>query len=183
MNIKMMFNIILIAALGVMIGCNNGGTRGNLNLPPAAPITGSVTIPAMIPFTEGKPIAANIKNECTLGQQLSEFVASSAAGKVDVQRSDSVSPESPGQVLMIEITDSVSAGNAFIGHRKYTQIMGTLYNNGKKVSSFTGHRNSMGGAFAGFKGSCSVLGRTVEALGQDVARWFGNPQQGASIGD
>jgi hypothetical protein len=41
----------------------------------------------------------------------------------------------------------------------------------------------MGGAFAGFKGSCSVLGRTVEALGEDIGGWLAAPRDGASLGD
>lgn len=86
-------------------------------------------------------------------------------------------------MLQVEIVDAVSMGNAFIGHQKYARIEGTLYEDGRKVASFKGRRNSMGGAFAGYKGSCSVLGRTMKALGKDVADWLKNPTDGARLGD
>ncbi len=41
----------------------------------------------------------------------------------------------------------------------------------------------MGGLFAGFKGSCSVLGRTVKAIGKDIAEWLVNPVLDADLGD
>ena len=34
------------------------------------------------------------------------------------------------------------------------------------------HRDSMGGFGAGYKGSCSVLGRTSKALGKDFSVWL-----------
>jgi hypothetical protein len=79
--------------------------------------------------------------------------------------------------------DAVSMGNAFLGHQKFTKVRGTLLQDGTKVASFKARRNSMGGAFAGFKGSCSVLGRTVEAMGEDIATWLTDPRDGASLGD
>jgi hypothetical protein len=41
----------------------------------------------------------------------------------------------------------------------------------------------MGGAFAGYKGSCSVLGRTIKAIGKDVAEWMKAPSKDAQLGD
>ena len=124
----------------------------------------------------------NIKSECQIGQQLSEFIQSQANGiGINVSRADEVNKKGTGKVLIVEITSAISAGNPFIGHRKSTAIAGQLYDNGEEVSSFTGMRLSMGGFFGGFKGSCSVLGRTVKTLGQDVARWLKNPIDGAHL--
>jgi hypothetical protein len=47
------------------------------------------------------------------------------------------------------------------------------------AGSFRGER----GAFAGFKGSCSVLGHTVKALGSDIADWLVKPSEDADLGD
>jgi hypothetical protein len=74
-------------------------------------------------------------------------------------------------------------GNAFIGHSKYSRISGALYQDGDRVAGFRAVRASMGGAFAGYKGSCSVLGRTMKALGKDIAQWLTNPDDGAELGD
>jgi hypothetical protein len=41
----------------------------------------------------------------------------------------------------------------------------------------------MRGAFAGFKDSCSVLGRTVKAIGSDIADWLLKPSEDADLGD
>jgi len=41
----------------------------------------------------------------------------------------------------------------------------------------------MGGAFGGFKGNCSVLGRTVKALGEDIAGWLTHPDKDGLLGD
>jgi hypothetical protein len=41
----------------------------------------------------------------------------------------------------------------------------------------------MGGAFGGFKGNCSVLGRTVRALGEDIAGWLAQPGKDGMLGD
>jgi hypothetical protein len=62
-------------------------------------------------------------------------------------------------------------------------VRGKLYQDGKEIGAFTGRRNSMGGAFGGFKGSCSVLGRTVKALGKDIAQWLVQPAKGSQLGD
>ena len=177
--------IALIILVILFVGCrSSGNVRNNENLPPQDPITGVVKIHSIIPFAPNNTIALNIKNECKIGEQLSEFIATYTKGKnIEIQREPSVASTDAGQVLMIEITNAVSEGNAFIGHRKFTRIKGTLFRDGVEVSSFSGGRNSMGGAFAGFKGSCSVLGRTADALGGDVARWLMNPVKNGGIGD
>ena len=51
-------------------------------------------------------------------------------------------------------------------------MRGRLLDDGKEGAQFSGSRSSMGGAFAGFKGSCSVLGRCLEALSKDMAVWL-----------
>lgn len=144
----------------------------------------AIKIMSVIPYAKGSKVSTSIKNECKIQSQLSEFIQSYAAGEgVGVLRKNKVSKKAKGKVLVVKITEAVSSGNAFIGHRKFSSIAGTLYKNGKKGDSFTATRISGGGAWAGFKGSCSVLGRTVKALGSDVTRWLKNPVDGAHLGD
>ena len=38
-------------------------------------------------------------------------------------------------------------------------------------------------AFATFKGTCSILGRCVKALGRDVSEWLQHPSERAVLGD
>lgn len=134
-----------------------------------------------VPWAEDNDIADNIKTECKLQEQLADFVKQYSTtpvkftgGPIDLAQ---------GRVLQLEIVDAISMGNAFLGHQKATKVKGALWENGRRVAGFKARRNSMGGAFAGYKGSCSVLGRTVEAIGEDIGNWLKAPVDGANLGD
>lgn len=144
-----------------------------------------VTMQAVIPYAADAKVAQNIRTECTkLGSQLAEFTQEfGKKNGVAVQLTESLNTEQKGRVLQLEITDAVSMGNAFMGHHKFTTAQGTLFESGKKIASFEARRISMGGAFANYKGSCSVLGRTVKAMGKDIAEWLKAPNDNALLGD
>jgi hypothetical protein len=137
-----------------------------------------------IPYKKDANIALRIRQECNINQQLSEFIQSYGedAG-INVVRMPKINTKDKGKNLQIEIVNAVSRGNAFIGHRKFTSIKGSLYDDGKKVAGFSAARVSGGGFMGGFKGSCSVLGRTVKVLGKDIAFWLKNPIDGIHLGD
>jgi hypothetical protein len=141
----------------------------------------SLQVQRPVPYAEDNDIADNIKNECKINEEIVDSLKEHAASGVEFT-SGAVDTGS-GRVLQLEIVDAVSMGNAWLGHQKYMKVKGALYEGGKKVAGFKGRRNSMGGAFAGYKGSCSVLGRTAEALGEDIATWLQAPQDGANLGD
>lgn len=134
-----------------------------------------------VPFAADDDISDDIKQECTLPVQLADVVKESSptpvvftARPVDIAH---------GDALQLEGTDAISMGHAFLGHQKATTVKGTLWRNGQKVARFKARRNSMGGAFAGYKGSCSVPGRTVKAIGEDIGDWLRNPVDGGNPGD
>jgi hypothetical protein len=145
----------------------------------------SVTMVNHVAFDPESKIRNNIKAECTdLGTKLASFTQSFAKKqKIEVSLDESIDTGASGKVLEVYITDAISGGNGWIGHQKYVAVAGTLYENGKEVASFTGGRYSGGGAFGGYKGSCSVLGRCTKALGKDIANWLASPEDGASLGD
>ncbi len=153
---------------------------------PAAqkPASGEVSVATVVPFAEGAVIAGAVRRECQLGEKLSSFIKE-AGQENGVVVSQAAQPKSTdaGRVLIVQINDSMAAGNAFIGHQTYTTVKGTLYQDGTQVANFVGRRNSMGGAFGGFKGNCSVLGRTVEALGEDIGGWLAHPDKDGQLGD
>jgi len=173
--------LTVVLSILVLSGCGGSIAR------PGTSVTltpGPITIQNTVPYSPGNAIANNIKNECVLDQQLADFIKESAAESgLELRGVDVIDTNGPGNILKLEITHAVSSGNAFIGHRKYTAIRGELFDNGKLLASFTGARNSGGGAFAGFKGSCAVLGRTVKALGNDIATWLKQPSNNAHLGD
>lgn len=146
---------------------------------------GSVHLLTNTPYAKGHDIRNNIIDECTkLGSSLASFTRSYADKKnINIVLDDQIDFNASGKYLHLEISDAVSRGNAFIGHSKFVTVKGTLWENGKSIASFDGQRSSMGGFMAGYKGSCSVLGRCVKTLGKDIATWLESPVDGASIGE
>lgn len=143
-----------------------------------------VKVPRSVAYAEDSEIAGKIKTECRLNQELGEFIIEYAKAKnIATEPVAETNKTMPGRVLVVEIRDAVSEGNAFLGHHKSTSVRGTLYQDGEPLAKFKGRRNSMGGFGAGFKGSCSVLGRTVKALGEDIADWLAAPSDNAELGD
>ncbi|GGD49137.1 hypothetical protein [Pseudoxanthomonas indica] len=139
-----------------------------------------IKLASNVPYTEDNEISDAIKAECSLGNKLADSIKRHDGSVVLV---DGVPDTASGRVLQLEIVDSVNMGNAFMGRQTYTKIKGSLWQDGARVAGFKARRNSMGGAFAGFKGACSVLGRTVEKLGEDVGGWLKSPKDGAALGD
>jgi hypothetical protein len=144
----------------------------------------NVSMLRTVPYAAEAEVSSKVRSECVkLQDQLADFVREYGnAQGLQVQLLSSTDGVG-GRVLEVEIVDAVSMGNAFIGHQKYTRVDGRLLEDGIEIGNFKGRRNSMGGAFGGYKGSCSVLGRTVKALGQDIAGWLRNPSEGARLGD
>ena len=151
----------------------------------AVPVRSKVIhIGQSVPYSDLLMIDKAILTECQLPQQQAEFLEQAArrAG-FDVVRDDAAAKAGKGRVLKVEITNAISSGNAFIGHRKQVVVKGSLLEDGKEIGSFRGRRSSMGGAFGGFKGSCSVLERCADALAKDITLWLKNPTMEARLGE
>jgi hypothetical protein len=144
----------------------------------------TIYIAQTAPYSDTKKITRAILDECELPQQQSELIAQLASTKgILVVRDDEAVKAGKGRILQVEITDAISTGNAFIGHRKQVSVKGRLFDNGTEVGDFVGIRSSMGGAFAGYKGSCSVLGRCMKTLAVDISQWLKNPAKDSRIGE
>ena len=143
-----------------------------------------ISMARTVPYAADAEVSSKVRSECVkLQDQLADYIREYGKEQgLQVQLLPSTDGVG-GRVLQVEIVDAVSMGNAFIGHQKYTRVQGRLLEDGRELGSFKGRRNSMGGAFAGYKGSCSVLGRTVKALGQDIAGWLRSPSADARLGD
>lgn len=133
-----------------------------------------VVLLTVVPYQDEDGIANKVIEECTeLGMQLSESTAKYMNDRgMSPLRQPSVDLKSAKQALNIKITSAVSAGNAFIGHRKSVSVRAELYKDGVLVAKTGKTRDSAGGAFGGFKSSCSVLERTVNTLGNDISKWL-----------
>ena len=62
-------------------------------------------------------------------------------------------------------------------------VTGTLREGGRAVGTFRAKRFTTGGVFAGFKGTCSIIGRTTKVIGKDIAAWLENPGMDSKLGD
>ena len=177
---------LFMAACGGSSNVNETSTAGNET---ATPNESNVTVSVLIiqteiPYAKDNDIAQNIKDECQLPSKLSKFIKIYAEKKdINVNDKPSISKDDPGSVLIVENADAVSAGNAFIGHKKFAKVNGELYKDGQLVGSFVGKRSSGGGYGGGWKGSCGVLGRTVKALGKDISKFLVKPKMDAKIGE
>jgi len=139
---------------------------------------GPIQVARVIPYQDESRIPEKIVAECDeLGEKLGRFV-NEYATKYDVTMTqvDEVDPTSKGRVLVVEITDALSAGNAFIGHRKSMSAHAELFDGGVSKGSIDFTRDSGGGFAGGYKSSCSVLGRCTKALGKDIAGWLRDHQ-------
>src|SRR5947209_563451 len=89
--------------------------------------TEPVKVPQSVPFAEDAEIAGNIKNECHINQQLGEFIVEYAKKKNIATQPVAVTDKTmSGRVLVVEIRDATSEGNAFLGHHKSTSVRGAL---------------------------------------------------------
>jgi hypothetical protein len=136
------------------------------------------------PYSDEGSIAKAILAECQLPQRQAELIEQVAKENgILVVRDDQAVAAKKGRVLLVEINNALSMGNAFTGHRKQVSVKGRLLEDGTEVGNFTGTRSSMGGAFAGFKGSCVVLERCLSTLAKDINGWLKRPSMNARIGE
>lgn len=142
----------------------------------------TIYIKNITPYSANNRIAENIKAECIINEQLAQFIKEfSEAQGVKVEYKNK--PSKNDLFLDVQIVDAISQGGAFRGHNKFTSIEGRLVKGNKSYGTFKAARISGGGFWGAYKGSCAVLGRTVKALGKDVAGWLYSPMDGARLGD
>lgn len=142
-----------------------------------------VTVSTVIPFTESSGVIGTVKNECQIQTRLPEFIQSSAKDDPQVVLTADPIEQAKGRVLILEIVSVVGGGGGAWSGPKSVTVKGELREDGKVIGSFTAARYSGGGAWAGFKGTCSIFGRCVKVLGVDIAGWLKKPTMNAVLGN
>lgn len=143
---------------------------------------GTLNLRATAPYDKELVVPSAVKAECGLETKLPAFIQDYAKGRFDTVNLVE-SPSANGKFLSVKITGLVGTGGGAWSGAKQVTIDGTLTENGKVVGTFKGMRVSGGGAFGAYKGTCSILGRCVKALGKDVAGWLKSPTMNARLGD
>lgn len=136
-----------------------------------------IGIPQAVPFAESVNVPEAVRNECQLGENVSKFLTQFGP---NVKVSDDTKR---GRYLSMSITEVYAAGGGAWSGPKWMTVTGTLMEDDQAVASFRAKRFSTGGAFAGFKGTCSIIGRCTKAIAQDIAEWLRSPVDGAELGD
>jgi hypothetical protein len=192
---KLEFGIVGLVLVAMMYGCggtSTGGTKGEESGKQvvktentATTTTSTVSMSKLIAYGADSSIPEKVKAECTLNKELPEYIES-FANTVDikvVRKGGIVSSKDKGKVLVVEFTDVVGAGGGAWSGSKAVGVSGELFENGKKIGSFKGRRTSGGGLWGAYKGTCSILGRCVKALGKDISEWLINPTMNARLGE
>lgn len=153
---------------------------------PAAGYAGSNTLNLQktAPFEKGLKVPDAVRDKCELETKVVEFVESFARDDFDaISMVESVSTNTQGRTLAMKITDLSGAGGGAWSGPKHLTLDGTLWRDGKIVGTFTANRVTGGGAWGGYKGTCSLLCRCAKTLGKDVAGWLKSPSMNARLGD
>jgi hypothetical protein len=141
------------------------------------------TLARSVPFADDSMASADVKASCTLDTRLPEFVKKAAKRGIKVVISDEPLENAEGKVLRLEIVHVLGTGGGAWSGAKSVTVEGELTENGEVIGSFTAARYSGGGAFGGFKGTCAILGRCIQAIGKDIAGWLKNPTMNAMLGN
>lgn len=142
----------------------------------------TIYIKPMLSYAPNSKVAANIKSECTIPKQIVDFIVKfSNEQGINVVVKNNIS--SKDIELKVQIDDAVSSGGAMRGHHKFVTISGKLVKGKTEYESFQAGRVSGGGFWGAYKSSCSVLGRTTNTLGKDVAGWLASPYDDIILGD
>jgi len=150
----------------------------------ASPATAETySISNSLPFADGSGASDEVESECKLESKLPNFIKSAAKRGITVLLTDEPLDDVEGKVLFIEITHILGTGGGAWSGPKAVSAKGELREAGEVIGSFNATRYSTGGAFGGFKGTCSILGRCVKSMGKDIARWLSKPTMDASLGD
>jgi hypothetical protein len=130
-----------------------------------------------IPFAKGTEIRQPVRDQCQLETKVPAFIAEFGSDVVLVDRLGG------GRALELVITEVHAPGGGGFSGPKWMTVKGTLREQGRVVGSFRAKRYTTGGAFAGFKGTCSIIGRCTKAIGRDIAAWLESPGMDSKLGD
>ncbi len=141
-----MKKIALLAALAIADAAHADGAR---LLSPVAYASESSVVP-------------KVREACKVEERLAQDVGAALGGSTE---------QATGEVVRVSILDVMGVGGGAWSGPKAISIKVELLRDGQVVRSTRLTRTTSGGAFGGFKGTCSMLERDSSVLGKDVAKW------------
>jgi len=119
-------------------------------------------------------IPPKVKKECNIQQDLSASVVANAPNAKLAQKKPS-----SGLYLDLVVTEVHAPGGGIFSGPKWIAARGTLERGEKKLRSFRAKRIS-GGPFTG---TCAMLAKATDAMGQDIGGWLADENAGSLLGD
>lgn len=139
----------------------------------------SLTIMSKAPYAKGLEVKPAIRVECKLEDKIPTFVKEFAGDSYETVTLADNTKKAKGDTLEMNISSVTGfAGGAWSG-RKSLSVSGTLKKNGKIAGTFVASR----GSGRGYRGTCSLLGRSAKAIAKDIAGWLKNPTKNARLGE
>lgn len=122
-------------------------------------------------------VVDSVKNECQIEDMLKTRV-SKVLGKLngtgDGTLETGANPAGDN-VLRLKITHVLGVGGGAWSGPKAITLTAELLEDGKVVRQTKINRWSVGGVFGAFKGTCTILERSADAISKDLSRWVRNP--------
>lgn len=176
---------VLVSAF-MIAGCasqQSGGNQQSAGYETSSASGPAVAVQNVIPFDSQAGIRLEVKKQCRLQTKVPKFVEQYGPEHgVNVQRVENLDASDAARKLRLVIVD-LKAPDDWTDEDAWMLVKGELYENGKKTATVLSLRATEGGAFAEFKSSCAIIGRCTKAIGDDMASWLRDPQDGARIGD
>ena len=145
----------------------------------------SIIVDSKVPYAEDADVRSAVREECELEQKFARFIQEYAKDKgfTVVKSTDKEKAKGVSKRLFVEIDEVRGGGGGAWSGGKMVHAVGKLTENGKVIGTFKVQRTSGGGAFGAFKGTCSILGRDVKAMGKDIAKWLKKPKMKSYLGE
>lgn len=141
----------------------------------------STSIVRVLPVSYGvnSSVREQVKRECAPDAKLRASLLQAAGARAVAV--DAIEPV--GEFLAVEIASTDARGGGIYTGPKEMFVRGTLTRDGQVIGSFQAKRTTMGGPTAPFRGTCDLLDRIAQRLGQDIAQWLASPSQNARLGE
>lgn len=148
-----------------------------ITLPASVMATDPLYIAPKLEVAKDSGISAEMLADCPLQQDFAEVLQRALSKQGGTLANGNV-PTAKGRSLKVELVDFAMDGNGFIGRRQYYKLRGTLYQDGKKVASFTDRAQFQGGGFAT---ACHEVRMSLRAEAYYIGKWVKNPVDGQEI--
>ena len=143
----------------------------------SAALAASTMLEVPVTYHPNAGVVAAVKQECQIETMLSTRVGAMLAklNKTGDGTIESGLEASDSTVLRLQITHILGVGGGAWTGPKAITLTAELLENGKQVRQTKINRWSVGGVFGAFKGTCTILERSADAITKDLNRWVRNP--------